>query len=164
MYEYYILILRHKKSLEYVWEICVSPFSQENYFLPSNFFKLTQRMQELKNPRPENQLCRKILNIDSSIRFVGILCKCGRLKAYDRKKGMVPQLSVPETKLVHREALLKAKMNHVFDKKLGKTNWSIESRDNVKWITVNNDKDLILLSTENSSNHNMIVQKILLML
>ena len=121
-------------------------------------------MQELKNPRPENQLCRKILNIDSSIRFVGILCKCGRLKAYDRKKGMVPQLSVPETKLVHREALLKAKMNHVFDKKLGKTNWSIESRDNVKWITVNNDKDLILLSTENSSNHNMIVQKILLML
>ncbi len=118
-------------------------------------------MQELKNPRLENLFCRKILNIDSSIRFVGILCKCGRLKAYDRKKGMIPQLSVPETKLVHREALLKAKMNHVFDKKLGKTNWSVESRDNVKWITVNMGKDLILLSTENSSNHDQIVQNIL---
>ena len=83
---------------------------------------------------------------------------------YDRKNGMIPHLSVSETKLVHREALLKAKMNHVFDKKLGKTNWSIESRDNVKWITVNFDRDLILISTENSSNHDKIVLKILSML
>jgi len=111
--------------------------------------------------RPENLLCSKILGIDESIRFVGILCKCGRLKAYDRKKGMIPQLSVPETKLVHREALLKAKMNHVFDTKLGKTNWSVESRDNVKWITVNMGKDLILMSAEISSDHDKIVQTVL---
>jgi len=118
-------------------------------------------VQELETPRPENLLCSKILKIDESIRFVGVLCKCGRLKAYDRKKGITPQLNVPETKLVHREALLKAKMNHVFDNKLGKTNWSVESRENVKWITVNMDKDLILISTEKASNHDKIVQEIL---
>jgi hypothetical protein len=55
-------------------------------------------------------------------------------------------------------------MNHIFDKKLGKTNWSIESRDNVKWITINYYRDLILLSTENSSDHDKIIQKILLVL
>lgn len=121
-------------------------------------------MQELENPSPEHHFCGKILSIDASIRFVGIMCKCGRLKACRRKKGIVSQLSLPETKLVHREALLKSKMNHVFDKKLGKTNWSIESRDNVKWITVNLNKDLILLSTESSSDHDKIVQKILSML
>ena len=120
-------------------------------------------MQKLSNIRPENLLCSKILGVDTSIRFVGILCKCGRLKAYDRKKGITPQLSVPETKLVHREALLKAKMNRIFDEKLGKTNWSIESRDNVKWITIYMGKDLILISAENSSNHDVITQKILLM-
>jgi hypothetical protein len=141
-----------------------SPFGQENFLLHSNFLDVTQTVQKLTSPRPEYQFCRKILNLDSSIRFVGILCKCGRLKAYDRKKGMIPQLTVPETKLLHREALLKSKMNHVFDKKLGKTNWSVESRDNVKWITVNHDKDLILLSTETSSNHDMIVENILSML
>jgi len=118
-------------------------------------------VQKLSNPRPENLLCRKILSIDKSIRFVGILCKCGRLKAYDRKKGIIPQLTVSETKLVHREALLKAKMNRVFNGKLGKTNWSVESRDNVKWITVYIKKDLILLSAENNSNHDRIVQNIL---
>jgi hypothetical protein len=118
-------------------------------------------MQELENISPENQFCANVMKIDKAIRFAGILCKCGRLKAYRRKKGMIPHLSVPETKLVHREALLKAKMNRVFDQKLGKTNWSIESRDNVKWITVNMDKDLLLLSAERSSNHDMIVQQII---
>ena len=113
--------------------------------------------------RPENLLCGEILSIDNTIRFVGLLCKCGRLKAYDRKKGITPQLTVPETKLVHREALLKAKMNKVFDEKLGKTNWAVESRDNVKWITIYHGKDLILLSTEILSDHNNIVQKIIAM-
>lgn len=113
--------------------------------------------------RPENRLCQDIIKMDKTIRFVGILCKCGRLKAYDRKKGITPQLTVPETKLVHREALLKAKMNKVFDVKLGKTNWSVESRHNVKWITVYHDKDLILVSTEILSNHDSIVQKIIAM-
>lgn len=121
-------------------------------------------MQKLERLNPENQLCSKILDMDASIRFIGILCKCGRLKAYRRKKGMVPHLNVSETKLVHREALLKAKMNHIFDKKLGKTNWSIESRDNVKWITINYGKDLLLLSTENASNHDKIIQNIKSML
>lgn len=111
--------------------------------------------------RLENRLCGEFLSIDESIRFVGILCKCGRLKAYDRKKGITPQLTVPETKLVHRGALLKAKMNKVFDGKLGKTNWSVESRDNVKWITVYHGKDLVLMSTENHSDHNSIVDRIL---
>lgn len=118
-------------------------------------------MQKLTSQRPENILCDNILSIDPTIRFVGILCKCGRLKAYTRRKGITPQLSVPETKLVHREALLKAKMNHVFDQKLGNTNWAVECRDNVKWITVYHGKDLILLSTETSSIHDMIVQRIL---
>lgn len=114
--------------------------------------------------RPENRLCQDIIKMDKTIRFVGILCKCGRLKAYDRKKGITPQLTVPDTKLVHREALLKAKMNKVFDVKLGKTNWSVESRYNVKWITVYHDKDLILVSTEILSNHDSIVQKIIAMI
>lgn len=77
---------------------------------------------------------------------------------------MTPQLNVPETKLLHREALLKAKMNRVFDKLLGKTNWSVESRDRVKWINVYHEKDIILISTEIASNHDEIVQKILSML
>jgi len=121
-------------------------------------------MQKFEEPSPENKFCYKVLNMDASIRFAGILCKCGRLKAYHRKKGMTPHLNVSETKLLHREALLKAKMNLVFDKNLGKTNWSIESRDHVKWINVYHGKDLILVSTEITSNHDEIVKNILSML
>ena len=118
-------------------------------------------MQKLENISVENQFCIKVLGIDPSIRFVGILCKCGRLKAYRRKKEMIPQLSIPETKLVHREALLRARMSHVFDEKLGKTNWSVESREHVKWINIPLNRDLLLISTEISSNHDKIIQEIL---
>ena len=121
-------------------------------------------MQKLAKIRPENQFCIESVNADPDIRFVGILCKCGRLKAYHRKNDMVPQLNVPETKLVQREALLKAKMNGVFDRKLGKTLWSVELRENVKWITIYFNKDLILMSTEISSNHDLIIREILSML
>ena len=74
---------------------------------------------------------------------------------------MIPQLNVQDTKLVQREALLKAKMNKVFDTKLGRTNWSVELRDSVKWITVYFNNDLILLSTETSSNHDQIIRDII---
>ena len=114
-------IIQIHGGLNLIWKIGISSFTQENYFLPSTFLKSIQTVQELKNLRSENHLCSKILSIDLSIRFVGILYKCGRLKAYDRKKGMVPQLNVSETKLVHQEALLKTKMDYIFDKKLGKT-------------------------------------------
>ena len=121
-------------------------------------------VQKLEEPSPESKFCSNVLNLDSSIRFAGILCKCGRLKAYRRQQGMIPHLNVLETKLLHREALLKAKMNRVFDKNLGKTNWSVESRDCVKWINVYHGKDIILVSTEIQSNHDEIVQKIVSLL
>ena len=121
-------------------------------------------MQKLAKIRPENQFCIDSINVDPNIRFVGILCKCGRLKAYRRKNDLIPQLNAPETKLVQREALLKAKMNATFDKKLGKTMWSIELRKNVKWITIYFNTDLILMSTEISSNHDKIIQEIISML
>jgi len=118
-------------------------------------------MQKSENISIENLFCIRVLSIDPSIRFVGMLCKCGRLKAYRRKKDMVPQLNIPETKLVHREALLRTKMSYVFDEKLGKTNWSIESREHVKWINIPLNKDILLISTEISSDHDKIIKEIL---
>lgn len=117
-------------------------------------------MQIAKITSPENYFCNKILKIDDSIRFVGILCKCGRLKAYRRRKGIVPILSIPETKLVYHEAMLKVKMNRIFDKKLGRTNWTVELRNKVKWITIYLERDTMLLSTEISTNHDSVIQKI----
>ena len=78
-----------------------------------------------------------------------------------KKNGIEPMLNLSETKLVYREAVLKARMNHIFDKKLGRTRWSVECRDNVKWITVYFDMDLLLLSTDMESNHDTIIQTIL---
>ena len=116
---------------------------------------------ECNSQNSEHDFCIKIKYIDPSIRFVGWLCKCGRLKSYARKNGIEPMLNLPETKLVYREAVLKARMNHIFDKNLGRTRWSIECRDNIKWITVYFGIDLLLLSADMKSNHDLIIQTIL---
>ena len=84
----------------------------------------------------KKEFCSTILNVDSSIRFVGRLCSCGRLQSYIRKQGITPLLNLEETKIVYHKATLKAKMNNIFDAKLGQTHWSVESRDKVKWITI----------------------------
>lgn len=122
-------------------------------------------MQTLeRNAVSEYDFCLEVMQIDTSIRFVGWLCKCGRLKAYARRKGIEPMLNLPETKIVYREAVLKSKMNRVFDVKLGRTRWSVECRDGVKWITVYLSRDLLLLSMGVTSNHDVIIQKILCMI
>jgi hypothetical protein len=118
---------------------------------------------EYDGQNPEYDFRVKI-SIVPSIRFIGRLCKCGRLKSYARKKGITPMLNLPETKLVYREAVLKARMNNVFDKKLGKTQWSVECRDNVKWITVYFRRDLLLLSTDMASHHDRIIKMIISMI
>lgn len=73
-------------------------------------------------------------------------------------------LNLPETKLVHYEAILKAKMNHVFDAKLGQTHWTIMQRDKVKWITIYLKRELLLISTEPNANHDEIIKKILFLI
>ena len=115
-------------------------------------------IKTMKNLKKE--FCSTILNVDPSIRFVGRLCSCGRLQSYIRKQGIVPLLNLEETKIVYHKATLKAKMNNVFDSKLGQTHWSVESRDRVKWITIYMPRDLLLISTDASSNHDAVIRKV----
>lgn len=121
-------------------------------------------MQKTELDRLKKGFCTLVLGVDPSIRFVGRLCNCGRLKSYDRKIDVTPMLNLYETKLVHHEAILKAKMNHIFDSKLGETHWTIMQRDKVKWITIYLKRELLLISTEPSANHDDIIKKILFLI
>lgn len=121
-------------------------------------------LQTAELDRLKKGFCTLVLGVDPSMRFVGRLCNCGRLKSYDRKKGVIAMLNLPETKLVHHEAILKAKMNHMFDSKLGETHWTITQREKVKWITIYLKRELLLISTEPKANHDEIIRKIMFLI
>jgi hypothetical protein len=57
-------------------------------------------------------------------------------------------------------ASVKASMEKIFDKYLGKTNWIITSKESVKLITLFLDDGLLILSMDNKGDHDKIIQKI----
>jgi hypothetical protein len=117
---------------------------------------ITQQLaQRIKQADPYNQ----ILNLDSTIRFVGRI-KDRKLITFVRKVHAAPLLDEELSNMVHYQASVKASWDEMFNEALGKTNWMITSKEKVKLITLFLDDGLLILSTEPDSEHDEIIQKI----
>src|SRR5574340_1298391 len=82
---------------------------------------MTQQMaQRIKPADPYNQ----ILNLDSTIRFVGRI-KDRKLVTFARNTRAAPLLDEELSNMVHYQASVKASWDAMFNEKLGKTNWKI---------------------------------------
>ena len=103
-----------------------------------------------------------ILDIDDSIRFVGLLRNDGFLLSHYTRKGMVPLLNTEESKKSYRHVVLRAASYKSMNKKLGRIFWNIELREKVKWASLYfKDGSILIVSTEVSSDHDKIIKKIL---
>jgi hypothetical protein len=51
-------------------------------------------------------------------------------------------------------------MDKMFTDKLGKTDWIVESKGKVKLLTVFQEDGILILSTEPTSDHHAIIEKI----
>ena len=112
-----------------------------------------------KTANSQKAIFSQILEIDKTIRFVGRI-KDRKLLVFVRRQDSKPLLSDELSNLSHYQASVKASMDEIFDDTLGKTNWMITSRENVKLLTIFLDDGLLILSTEPSSDHDKIIKKI----
>ena len=112
-----------------------------------------------KTANSQKAIFSQILEIDKTIRFVGRI-KGRKLLVFVRRQDSKPLLSDELSNLSHYQASVKASMDEIFDDTLGKTNWMITSRENVKLLTIFLDDGLLILSTEPSSDHDKIIKKI----
>ena len=112
-----------------------------------------------KTANSQKAIFSQILEIDKTIRFVGRI-KDRKLLVFVRPQDSKPLLSDELSKLSHYQASVKASMDEIFDDTLGKTNWMITSRENVKLLTIFLEDGLLILSTEPSSDHDKIIKKI----
>ena len=93
----------------------------------------------MKLNAPNKNLEKKIasiLDIDDSIRFVGLLGNDGILLSHYIRKGMVPLLDTEESKKSYRHVVLRAASYKSMNKKLGRILWNIELREKVKWMSL----------------------------
>ena len=103
--------------------------------------------------------CRKVLDLDESIRFVGRI-KDRHVMAFVRRESSEPLIDEEMGNLAHYQASIKANMEEMFDGQLGKTNWMITCKEFVKMITLFLDDGLLILSIDHDGNHDQVIHNI----
>lgn len=82
------------------------------------------------------RICNEIMNLNESIRFVGVVNNLGTLLVTSYREKLIPLLTEEETKNYAMQAVLRAATREDFVKKLGKLKHSIGTYDGVIRATV----------------------------
>jgi hypothetical protein len=72
-----------------------------------------------------NGLCKEILQLDNSIRFIGIANNLGSLVATAYRSGLIPLMDEQETSHYAIQAVLRAATREDFESKIGRLEYSI---------------------------------------
>ena len=72
-----------------------------------------------------SNFCKQILEVDKSIRFVGIANTLGNLITTEYRQGFVPLMTKQETSQYAIEAVLRATIREEFESKIGRLEYSI---------------------------------------
>ncbi len=71
------------------------------------------------------EICDKVKNLDSKIRFAGVINENGRLVAGGMKEGIQPLESERNDEMLFMELALRVKMRKEFNSHLGKVEFSM---------------------------------------
>ena len=91
-------------------------------------------------------VCKKIMDLDPSIRFVGIVNDKGKLVEGGIKKNVKPLVDEKESEMVLMEIALMARMRREHDKQLGPVNFTISHREKVVLLTFPVEDDILYVS------------------
>jgi len=105
--------------------------------------------------------CKKILDIDDTIRFAGIATNDGQILAAEYKPGAAPFFDDINTEFLVSKQILLAMENSQGKEKLGKLMYSIMAYENFKRATFALDNGILLISFDKSGDEHEIINKII---
>jgi hypothetical protein len=113
-----------------------------------------------------NELCKRIILLDKSIRFAGVADMKGNMVAEAYREGLVPLLTKQETELSALQAIVKmATRRALEEKKLGKIIYAFALYEKLKRATIplmNENDCFLLISFElQADQESIILHKIL---
>lgn len=106
------------------------------------------------------ELCDKLLKLDSSIRFVGIANQMGRLVATRYRQGIEPLLTSEEVSSNAIKATLRMKTREDYESNLGRTIYTFALYEKVKRASILlNDSHfaLLMVSFDVTADHESII-------
>ncbi len=110
------------------------------------------------------ELCKKIENLDSRIRFAGVINENGRLVAGGMKKGIKSLEDSRDDEMLYMELVLRAKMRREFDKVLGPVEFAMSYREKLTIMSFPLKEHILLVSGEKGIDFATLPFKILKML
>jgi len=109
-----------------------------------------------------DKLFTNIMDVDSSIRYVAIQNSTGEKINGGFRENITPILSNDELKMMHYYASQRWQTRKNIEHKIGNAKYAMAEYDKLKRITIPiNDKYLLMLATEISTDHTKVINKII---
>jgi len=108
-----------------------------------------------------DEKCKKILDIDETIKFAGISTIDGQMLAAQYKPGYAPFFDDINTEFLVSKQILLAMENTQGKEKLGQLMYSIMAYENLKRATFALEDGILLVSFDKSGDENEIINKII---
>lgn len=106
-------------------------------------------------------MCKKVMDLDSKIRFTGMINNKGRLIAGGMKEGKNPLEDTKDDEMLFMELVLRTKMRHEFDKQLGQVKFAMSYREKAIVMSFPVGENVMLVSAERDLDFAKIPFKIL---
>ena len=105
----------------------------------------------------------ELLNLDNSLRWIGISNKYGVLINVEQRKDLEPLMSEEESEEYAAAAVSRYRTRVKFQTKIGKLNYAVGRYDNVTRITIpiSNDYFLLLTIDKEKNYDDMVKEKII---
>ena len=105
----------------------------------------------------------ELLNLDNSLRWIGISNKYGVLINVEQRKDLEPLMSEEETEEYAAAAVSRYRTRVKFQTKIGKLNYAVGRYENVTRITIpiSNDYFLLLTIDKEKNYDEMVKEKII---
>ena len=107
-----------------------------------------------------HNICKKIIELDDTIRFVGIPNKFGKQIVVEYRKGLDPLLTNTESELYAIETVIRMNTRKDFESKLGKPIYSFTLYEKLKRVTIpleSKDYPILMLSFDIDADHEAII-------
>jgi len=108
-----------------------------------------------------NQICDKVKNLDSKIRFAGIINERGRLTSGGMKEGIQSLESERYDEMLFMELALRVKMRREFDSQLGKVEFSMSKRGRALAMSFPIGEDTLYVYAEPDADYKELPTKII---
>lgn len=98
------------------------------------------------------KFCKKVMELDSKIRFAGLINERGRLFAGGMREGVKSLEAQKDDEMLYMELVLRAKMRREFDKVLGPVEFAMSYRGKVIIMSFPVSNGVLLISAEKGIN------------